>query len=354
MIENICPIKVEYLNKCMKEIFGNKSEIKEIKKLTGGVQKSTYKIECITGEKAILHIWDISHEVFSEKHKDKNTDILITNSANLFKVNNEFMMKNNINTPKILKIDITKQLYPFEYAFVEYISNIDMWEIICSKDENRKERILNKLNEQLIKLHSHKRSKFGNLKNEKETAKSFEKIIYDQTINELDYLIANNREIKENQQKIMKTLNRMYENLKPRKEFTLVHGELAPNHILINEEDEVYFIDIEGMKYRDIEFEHSFLEFLFGENYRHIKSNKIDETRRIFYKYHLHLSFAYGHLKILREMKYEGSENLGEIVEYNIKEALKLLYKMKNLTSHNTRLADMPLLSASTKTQARC
>jgi hypothetical protein len=44
----------------------------------------------------------------------------------------------------------------------------------------------------------------------------------------------------------------------------LIHGECSPEHILINQAEAVYFIDYEGLKFFDLEFEHSLLKVITG------------------------------------------------------------------------------------------
>jgi hypothetical protein len=44
-----------------------------------------------------------------------------------------------------------------------------------------------------------------------------------------------------------------------------IHGELGPDHILVNESLTPFLIDIEWAMFFDIEHEHSFLELRFGD-----------------------------------------------------------------------------------------
>ena len=58
--------------------------------------------------------------------------------------------------------------------------------------------------------------------------------------------------------------DKLYNNIIPRKKYSFIHYELGPNHVLADKEDNIYLIDIDGMKFFDLEFEHSFLKFRFG------------------------------------------------------------------------------------------
>lgn len=61
----------------------------------------------------------------------------------------------------------------------------------------------------------------------------------------------------------------------------------------------LFDIDIEGARFFDLEHEHSFLEFRFGEFYRYLRNNNLDHDRMTFYRYCHHLSLISGGLKLL-------------------------------------------------------
>lgn len=74
--------------------------------------------------------------------------------------------------------------------------------------------------------------------------------------------------------------------------YSLVHGDLKPNHFILSEEGRLYWLDLEGCKYFDVEFEIS--EFLmpfsftnsplFLESYYAKNPIKPNQSRLAFYK----------------------------------------------------------------------
>jgi hypothetical protein len=317
-------MKNEQINSYIKDIFGNRSEIERIEKLLGGVQKSTYKIDCNTGQQIILHIWDIVDDLFYEK-EDHIKKKMISNSAEQFKINNEFLIKNSINTPKILKIDISKEKYPFEFAFVKCINNGDISEIVYGKETRERELVLNNLQKEITKLHSCKRDFHGKLINQKKSEKSFIKQIYDIALHDLEYSIKYHKEMDRNKGSIIRCLEKFMSRLKAREEFSLIHNELGPEHVLINKNHDVFLIDLEGLLYADIELEHAYLKFRFEEGYNYLKRSDLDYDRLIFYKLYLHISHLYGHLKLLYDIDYQGNAPLKDIIDFNSKKILRLL-----------------------------
>jgi aminoglycoside phosphotransferase (APT) family kinase protein len=54
--------------------------------------------------------------------------------------------------------------------------------------------------------------------------------------------------------------------VRPRATHRLIHGELGPDHVMIDDAGQVVLIDIEGITSFDVEWEHAFLELRFATN----------------------------------------------------------------------------------------
>lgn len=103
--------------------------------------------------------------------------------------------------------------------------------------------------------------------------------------------------------------------IKPRKEYTFIHGELGPNHVMVNKNNEAFLIDIEGAKYGDVEEEASFLKLRFGTSYEKIVNQAMDEERMRFY----HLGHCLGNLSgamALKNKGYYDMEDLNGMIKY--------------------------------------
>jgi hypothetical protein len=110
----------------------------------------------------------------------------------------------------------------------------------------------------------------------------------------------------------------------PRTRYGLIHGELGPDHVLIDERGHPVVIDIEGVMFFDVEWEHAFLRLRFGEHYRWLRASDLDDRRLRFYGLALHLSLIAGPLRLL-DGDYPDREPMLKIVEYNIARALAFL-----------------------------
>jgi hypothetical protein len=109
--------------------------------------------------------------------------------------------------------------------------------------------------------------------------------------------------------------------VRPRRQYGLIHGELGPDHVLIDAAGDPVLIDIEGVMYFDIEWEHVFLQVRFGEHYRWLRTGELDDDRLRLYRLALHLSLVAGPLRLL-DGDFPDRDAMLEIVESHTDKAL--------------------------------
>jgi hypothetical protein len=110
----------------------------------------------------------------------------------------------------------------------------------------------------------------------------------------------------------------------PRREYVLIHGELGPDHVLVDRAGEPVIIDIEGLMYFDAEWEHVFLRLRFGDGYRWLAQEGLDGHRLRFYALALYLSLVAGPLRLL-DGDYPQRAEMLAIAEHNTGRALACL-----------------------------
>jgi hypothetical protein len=109
----------------------------------------------------------------------------------------------------------------------------------------------------------------------------------------------------------------------PRPSFSLIHGELGPDHVRIDGNGRPALIDIEGLMYFDAEWEHVFLRLRFGADYRFLREPGLDPHRLDLYRLALHLSLVAGPLRLL-DGDFPDREPMLAIAEYNTRQVLSL------------------------------
>ena len=119
-------------------------------------------------------------------------------------------------------------------------------------------------------------------------------------------------------------LREMAARVAPRTEHGLVHGELGPDHVLVDRAGQPVLIDIEGLMYFDVEWEHVFLRLRFGERYPDLARPGLDPARLDLYTLATHLSLVAGPLRLL-DGDFPHRDVMRGIAEHNAAAALALL-----------------------------
>ncbi|SDW45089.1 phosphotransferase family protein [Paenibacillus sp. CF384] len=297
-----CPIELSELTACMREALGNGFTAVKAKRLHGGAQKTVYLVQAQNGFKLMFYIWDLKQNYFEEE--------VAANYANgeqgsfgaeLFRRNNQYLIEQGVRTPALYAMDSSQEKYPFDFALVEYVSGGDLLPYLEHPSEALRDQVFGKCNELLRSLHQIKRSSWGKVWHPADRySKPCETGIYDNAIIQLDFLAGEVSRVAQQHERLLDVLEGMRCTIVPRAEYSLIHSELGPDHILLNESLEPYFIDIEGAEFFDLEYEHSFLQFRFPNYEQYLSRDDLDEQRLRFYRFCHHISCASGGLKLLQ------------------------------------------------------
>lgn len=271
--------KVEQFMKLKtKVVFGDSFILNRMTRILGGAQKHTYLAETKSGFCFIIYIWDKSISYFTY---NEEKDIFSSSSSLLFELNNNLMIQHNVLTPKLYFMDRSKEEQDYEYAFAEYIDGTDMDHII-SQQEDRLPGVLSSLKTSINNLHKIKSDLVGQL-NRMQT-KEFDVLEYSLKAAQknIEYLKAADGSNKKLYMGVWDKLLKLSSVMVKRQEYTFIHGELGPNHVMVDKYDNAYLIDIEGGKYCDLEEELSFLNIRFGRLLQNLEMD-LDSDRMEFY-----------------------------------------------------------------------
>ncbi|MFC7585290.1 phosphotransferase [Nonomuraea antimicrobica] len=108
----------------------------------------------------------------------------------------------------------------------------------------------------------------------------------------------------------------------PRTEYAVVHGELGPDHVLVDADGNPVLIDIEGLMYFDVEWEHVFLRIRLHDGYGPCR--RTDWTRTGSRSTcSLSDSLTAGPLRLL-DGDFPDRAFMADIAEHNLQHALEL------------------------------
>jgi hypothetical protein len=112
--------------------------------------------------------------------------------------------------------------------------------------------------------------------------------------------------------------------VQPRREYRLIHGELGPEHPLLDRDGTPVIIDIEGMMFFDVEWEDVYLKIRYGEQYRLLRRAGLDEQRMALYTLAMSLSLVAGPLRLL-DGDFPDRDGMTSIIDANIQRTLAFL-----------------------------
>ncbi len=294
-------IKLEELQKVTHEVFGDNHTIINSEKLLGGAQKHVYKITCSNNFIFVLYIWHKTTSYFTES--EISTSIFTSNSATLFELNNIFMKSNGINVPEMYYMDKSKKEFDFEFALVQYIYGYDIDTLINDYPERVKPALMS-LGDSVRKMKSIKRETAGTLDNPLNEF-SCKDYVYDDAQNSLDLLIQDYQPVINIKEQIISCLNILYKKCIDNSEYSFIHFELGPNHVIVDKNNISYLIDFEGAKYFDAEYEHSFMNFRFGENYKYLTVDGLDSDKMEYYAFCHYLGLLAGAYELSKSNYYD-------------------------------------------------
>jgi len=104
-------------------------------------------------------------------------------------------------------------------------------------------------------------------------------LVFDFTAEELNIASELDNELAGIKLNILQLMRqKMYEiNEIKNQEFSLIHGELLPDHIFILDNDEIGLIDVDGIIYFDIEYDWALINITFGEKMPLPKSVNVEK-----------------------------------------------------------------------------
>jgi hypothetical protein len=151
---------------------------------------------------------------------------------------------------------------------------------------------------------------------------SCERIMLDRALAQLTEIAGHDRRAAGAQGRLEQALHSLAEPVGLREAAALVHGELGPDHVLLDRRGEPVLIDIEGAMYFDVEVEHVWMRMRFGEHYAKLSRGGLDEDRLRFYQLCMHLDRVAGPLRIAGTSHPEREWFRG-VAEHHLKRALQ-------------------------------
>ncbi|CAN5866562.1 hypothetical protein BH10CHL1_BH10CHL1_04030 [soil metagenome] len=279
----------------VRQCFGATCDIESFVQFKGGARKQVFFLLLRNpSAQCVMYLWHNAANYFAERvaggfeetqTDDKAPDLFLTNTA--------YLLANGVHVPRVLYAGTVSSGHRF--AFVEQIIGSDYDKFALAASEPDRQAVLTQISAQLAKLHALQRAYPGALQTRAaEPNKSPQDAILDRALLEVDATSEARPIVGEHRVQIRDKLQALWAPLAPRSTYYLLHGELAGSHVLVQQNDHaVYFVDIEGIHFADLESEHTFLQLIYGADYHYLARTDLDPARLAFYKFAMHVSLVY-------------------------------------------------------------
>lgn len=309
---------------------GGGRRLSAVARLRGGSKKGVYRLTFDDSSTAILYVWHEAENYWpaqggtGDARADPFSD---ASGIDLFAASHAQLEALGIRTPRVYRIDGSRASFPADIALVEDVRGGTL-ETLLRRDPRGGRRALDRLAADLQVMHRQRSGQPGKvaLVNRGEAAQDrpCEQVVLERALRQLEEVAARVGRVAAVHQRLADATRELAAAVRPRAQYSLIHGELGPDHVLIDDQGHPVIIDIEGLMFFDVEWEHVFLELRFGGDYRRLRATDLDEQRLRFYRLAMHLSLVAGPLRLL-DGDFPDREFMMRIVAHNIEKTLAIL-----------------------------
>lgn len=313
------------LARAVPDLLDRPGPARAVQRLRGGSKKGVYRL-ALDRTTVIAYLWHDSedHWPATAHSTDPADPFSHASGADLFTAAHRTLTDLGVRVPRLYALDTSGTHHPGALAVLEDVPGPTLEEHL-HRDPLAAHPILDRLGRDLRTMHATTGPAFGKVAHVTAggtpTAPSCHQLVLDRALTDLDEAAHRDPRMRRAHERLTTTLHTLAARVEPRREHALIHGELGPDHVLVDAQGAPVLIDIEGLMFFDAEWEHSFLRLRFGEHHPRLATRPLDPARTALYDLALHLSLVAGPLRLLDGDFPDRALMLG-IVEHNLRAAL--------------------------------
>ncbi|MFC5114415.1 phosphotransferase family protein [Amycolatopsis halotolerans] len=290
-------------------------ELVSVRRLRGGSKKGVYRLFLDNRTTGIAYVWNSDEDYWPDAASPEHNDPFgHSTGLGLFQAAHAALSEAGARVPEVVLLDSSKSHLDGDVAVVEDVRGGTLETL------GDRENVLARLGDTVRALHRTLRDRYGRPGADR-PGDPVEDIVLRRALDHLAQAAARVKEIAAVEHRLAELLSERHAAVEPRAEYGLIHGELGPDHVLVDEHDQPVLIDIEGAMFFDSEWEHAFLELRFGEHYRHFREPDLDRHRMRLYRLARYLSLVAGPLRLL-DGDFPHQAAMLDIVDQNVARAL--------------------------------
>jgi hypothetical protein len=309
---------------------GSDRKVKGVTRLAGGTTKGVYRLTADDDTTVIAYLWEDSENYWPQAPNDNDVADPFSsgNGIDLFVTARSRLASLGLRVPEIYLLDRDRAHYPADIAILEDFPGEDLlalWE----RDPVAAEPTLSRLREGLAAMRDYRGRAPGKVSfvdaGGTPRWSTSEEAVLALGLRCVAEAMERDRRIADNSERLEDRLGELAAAVRPRAEYSVVHGELGLDHVLVDADGSPVLIDIEDLMYFDVEWEHVHMQVRLGRDWaRTVGVDDLDEDRLALYLLAQRLFLVAGPMRLL-DGDFPDRAFMRSIIEHNLSEALALL-----------------------------
>jgi Phosphotransferase enzyme family len=289
------------LSSLVSDVFGTDRRLVDLRRIDVATKKGVYRMMLDDATEAILYVWHPDENYWPDRTRADDQygdpcglDAYVTCKARYDEA--------GARTADSIAIDSSRRHYPADLAVVEYLPNGTLDDLIA-RDPTAAQPALAELAgflRGMSRVHHHQHGRVASIAsgaaNQEQPP---HELVLAQAVRDLDEAAAVVPALAEVSVQIKDRLHERVSAVLPRADYSLVHGELGPDHVMLDRSGRPVIVDLEGTQFVDIESEHVFCRMRFGAFYDALRIDGLDDARMTLYELAMHLSLVAGPMRMV-------------------------------------------------------
>jgi hypothetical protein len=332
-VVDVAPRKVtrDELAGAARAALGRGRRLDAVERVAGGTTKGVYRLTMDDATTAIAYVWEESENYWPAAEGDGD----LTNTfgpgvgLDLFETAHARLDSMGLRVPEVHLIDRDRTHYPADLAVVEDFPGEHLLDLL-NRDPDAAAPTMARLADALAAMRGHAGRAFGKValidRGGTSRGTSCEQAALDFGLRNLAEAATRDRRIADARDRLADRLRELAAAVRPRAAYSVVHGELGLDHVLVDRDGDPVLIDVEDLLYFDVEWEHVFLRIRTPDTHyrRWLAADDLDEDRLALYFLVQRLSLTAGPLRLL-DGDFPNRAFMQGIAEHNLNEALSLI-----------------------------